>query len=118
MASLQKQTNVSKKAKWAVFSRDKFNELVENIQKLMHDLVLIFAVDSMLIKEATLCEQEASELWGEETLPELQRSARLKDACLAEAIAKLARSVRTPVMVSLVNTHGITRLSECKCLQR
>jgi hypothetical protein len=90
----QRQTNVAKKAKWSLFSREKFIELVDNIQKLIDDLENVFPAETKVIKEADLCKQEASELRNEKALPELQKIALAQDALLAEAIAKLARNVR------------------------
>jgi hypothetical protein len=90
----QRQTNVAKKAKWSLFSREKFIELVDNIQKLIDDLENVFPAETKVIKEADLCKQEASELRNEKALPELQKIALAQDALLAEAIAKLVRNVR------------------------
>jgi signal recognition particle GTPase len=90
----QRQTNVAKKAKWSLFSREKFIELVDNIQKLVDDLENVFPAEARVSKEADLCEQEASELRDEKALPELQKIALVQDALLAEAIAKLVRNVR------------------------
>jgi hypothetical protein len=92
----QRQTNIAKKAKWSLFSREKFVELVDNIQKLIDDLENVFPAETRIIKEADLCEQEAAELHKERALPELQKIALTQDAPLAEAIAKLAPSVRNP----------------------
>jgi hypothetical protein len=90
----QRQTNVAKKAKWSLFSREKFIELVDNIQKLVDDLENVFPAEARVSKEADLCEQEASELRDEKALPELQKIALVQDALLAEAIAKLVHNVR------------------------
>jgi hypothetical protein len=97
----QRRTNVAKKVKWSLFSREKFIELVDNIQKLIDDLENVFPAETRISKEQNLCEQEASELREEKALPELQKIALKQDALLAEAIAKLAHNVRTPAPATL-----------------
>jgi hypothetical protein len=90
----QRQTNMAKKAKWSLFSKEKFIELVDNTQKLIDDLENVFSAETRVIKEESLCEQEANDLRNEKALPELQKIAIAQDALLAEAIAKLARNIR------------------------
>jgi hypothetical protein len=97
----QRQTNAAKKTKWSLFSREKFIELVDNIQKLIDDLESVFPAETRISKEQNLCEQEASELREEKALPELQKITLKQDALLAEAIAKLAHNVRTSAPATL-----------------
>jgi hypothetical protein len=92
----QRQTNVTKKVKWSLFSRERFIELVDNIQKLIDDLENVFPAEARVSKEADLCQQEASELRDEKALLELRMIALKQDTPLAEAIGKLAHKVRTP----------------------
>ena len=84
-----------KKSKWSLFSREKFVELVDNIQKLIDDLENVFPAEARVSKEADLCQQEATELRDEKALPELRKVALKQDTLLAEAIGKLAPNVRT-----------------------
>ena len=87
------------KAKWSLFSKDKFVELVGNIQSLVDDLVDLFPAEIRISIEENLCEQEARELRDEKALPTLQTLALTQDVRLAEAIAKLAQGVRAPDQV-------------------
>jgi hypothetical protein len=84
------------KAKWSLFSKDKFIELVGNIQPLIDDLVNLFPAETIVSIEENLCDQEARELRNEKALPTLQALALTQDVRLAEAIAKLAQGVRVP----------------------
>jgi hypothetical protein len=92
----QRESNVAMKAKWSLFSRDKFIELVGNIQSLIDDLVNLFPAETIVSIEENLCDQEARELRNEKALPTLQALALTQDVRLAEAIAKLAQGVRVP----------------------
>ncbi|KAM0690179.1 hypothetical protein Q7P36_008946 [Cladosporium allicinum] len=86
----QRQTDVTKKVKWSLFSRERFIELVDNIQKLIDDLENVFPAEARVSKEADLCQQEASELRDEKALLELRMIALKQDTLLAKAIGKLA----------------------------
>ena len=97
----QRQTNVVRKAKWSLFSKEKFSELVDNIQKLIDDLENVFPAESRAGKEESLCEQEAKELCDEKALPKFQDIALKQDARLAAAIAKPAHNVRAPCRVAI-----------------
>lgn len=88
----QRQTNVARKAKWSLFSREKFSELVDNIQKLIDDLENVFLAETRVSKEAALCEQEAKELRDEKALLELQ------DIALKQALAWRRRLLDLPTM--------------------
>jgi hypothetical protein len=92
----QRETSLVTKTKWSLFSKDKFIELVGNIQSLIDDLVNLFPAETRVSMEQSLCDQEARELDGEKALPTLQALALTQDVRLAEAIAKLAQSVRVP----------------------
>jgi hypothetical protein len=98
----QRESSVATKAKWSLFSRDKFIELVGNIQSLLDDLVNLFPTETRVGIEQNLCDQEARELRDEKALSTLQTLALTQDVRLAEAIAKLAQSVRVPSWVILV----------------
>jgi hypothetical protein len=90
----QRDASVATKAKWSLFSKEKFIELVENIQSLIEDLVNLFPVETRISMEQNLCDQEARQLHGEKALPTLQTLALTQDVRLAEAIAKLEQGVR------------------------
>jgi hypothetical protein len=89
----QRESSAATKAKWSLFSKDKFIELVGNIQSLIDDLVNLFPAETRVIMEQNLCDQEARELRDEKALPTLQTLALTQDIRLAEAIAKLAQGV-------------------------
>ena len=90
----QRESSVVTKAKWSLFSKDKFIELVGNIQSLIEDLVNLFPTETRVSMEQNLCDQEARQLRGEKALPTLQTLALTQDVRLAEAIAKLEQGVR------------------------
>lgn len=90
----QRESSAAAKAKWSLFSKDKFVELVGNIQSLVDDLVDLFPVETRVSIEENLCDQEAKELRDEKALPTLQALALTQDVRLAEAIAKLTQGVR------------------------
>ena len=90
----QRESSAATKAKWSLFSRDKFIELVGKIQSLIDDLVNLFPAETIISIEENLCDQEARELRNEEALPTLQVLALTQDVHLAKAIAKLAQGVR------------------------
>jgi hypothetical protein len=92
----QRESSAATKAKWSIFSKDKFIELVGNIQSLIDDLVNLFPAETRVSMEQNLCDQEARELRDEKALPALQTLALTQDVRLAEAIAKLAQGVRNP----------------------
>ena len=95
----QRGSSAVTKAKWSLFSKDKFIELVGNVQSLVDDLVDLFPAEIRISMEENLCEQEARELRDEKALPTLQTLALTQDVRLAEAIAKLAQGVRAPDQV-------------------
>lgn len=95
----QGESSAATKVKWSLFSKDKFVELVGNIQSLVDDLVDLFPVETRVSMEENLCNQEARELRYEKALPMLQALALRQDVRLAEAIARLAQGVRTPDQV-------------------
>jgi hypothetical protein len=82
------------KAKWSLFSKDKFIELIGSIQSLVEDLVNLFPTETRVSMEQNLCDQEARQLRGEKALSTLQTLALTQDVLLAEAIAKLEQGVR------------------------
>jgi hypothetical protein len=90
----QRESGAVTKAKWSLFSKDKFVELVGNIQSLVDDLVDLFPAEIRISMEENLCEQEARELRDEKALPTLQTLALTQDVRLADAIAKLTQGVR------------------------
>ena len=90
----QREASVAMKAKWSLFSKDKFIELIGSIQSLVEDLVNLFPTETRVIMEQNLCDQEARQLRGEKALPTLQTLALTQDVRLAEAIAKLEQGVR------------------------
>jgi hypothetical protein len=95
----QRESSAAMKAKWSLFSRDKFIELVGKIQSLIDDLVNLFPAEAIISIEENLCDQEARELRNEKALPTLQALALTQDVHLAKAIAKLAQGVRAPDQV-------------------
>lgn len=92
----QRNSSAATKAKWSLFSKDKFVELVGNIQLLIDDLVDLFPAESRVSMEENLCEQEVRELRNEKAMPTLHTLALTQDVRLAEAITKLAQGVRPP----------------------
>lgn len=96
----QRESSFATKAKWSLFSKEKFVELVGNIQSLIDDLVNLFPAETRVSMEQSLCDQEARQLRDEKALPTLQTLALTQDVRLAEAIAKLTQGVRAPDQVT------------------
>jgi hypothetical protein len=112
----QRESSVATKAKWSLFSRDKFIELVGNIQSLIEDLVNLFPTETRVSMEQNLCDQEARQLRGVEALPTLQTLALTQDVRLAEAIAKLEQGVRVPHQV--LPAQRLKGLIACRVLRK
>ncbi|KAI7280689.1 hypothetical protein KC345_g4600 [Hortaea werneckii] len=91
----QRQSSAVTKARWSLFSKEKFVELVGNLQSLVDDLVDLFPGETKVSIEEKLCDQEARELRDEKALPKLQALALTQDVRLAEAVAKLAQGCTT-----------------------
>jgi hypothetical protein len=92
----QRESSVATKAKWSLFSKDKFIELIGSIQSLVEDLVNLFPTETRISMEGILCDQEAREMRNEKALLTLQEIADTQDVQLAKAIAKLSQGVRVP----------------------
>jgi hypothetical protein len=85
----QQETSALTEAKWSYMSRDKFVELVGNMQSLV-DMLPAGTGDGV---ERNLCDQEARELSNGKALPTLQTLPLTQDTLLTEAIAKPAQGV-------------------------
>lgn len=86
----QRNTSTMKKAKWSIYSKEKFFELISSMQSLIDDLVGLFSTETGTKKEQNLCYWEAKELREEKALSKLQSVALSQDVQLAKAIATLA----------------------------
>jgi hypothetical protein len=106
----QRGTSAAKKAKWSLYTKEKFGELVNNMHTLIDDLVDLFPSQTpqtfaMKQRQRELCDQEAKEMREEVALPKLQTVALKQDQALAEAIARLAtKSVSHPRMLNVFTT--------------
>ncbi|KAI7259286.1 hypothetical protein KC343_g2332 [Hortaea werneckii] len=107
----QRQSSAVTKARWSLYSKEKFVELVENLQFLVDDLVNLFPGETKVSIEEKLCDQEARELRDEKALPKLQALAREQDVRLAEAIAKLAQD-RTTKTTAFHNHPGVKIMNQ------
>jgi hypothetical protein len=52
----QREASVTTKAKWSLFSKDKFIELIRSIQSLVEDLVNLFPTETRVSMEQNLCD--------------------------------------------------------------
>lgn len=92
----QRNTSFGKKAKWAIFEREQFNRLMEDIKTLVDDLVDLFpAGEAGEAELRQLCDEEAKTFRGEAALPDLQSIAAEQDVILEKAIARLDAQVST-----------------------
>lgn len=83
----QKETSALKKTKWSLYEKEHLDKLLNDIQQLVKDLVELFP--AIVPFEKSLCNQEATEMQNETSLPSLQENAAMHDKLLEEAIAKL-----------------------------
>nr|POF20772.1 heterokaryon incompatibility protein s [Quercus suber] len=95
----QQTTGIVKKAKWSLYSRDKFVELINDMQSLVDDLGELFFGRAGHEEERSLCNQEAEELGHDSAISTLRTIALTQDGQLAEAIARTTETVS----VSLFN---------------
>ncbi|KAK4900524.1 hypothetical protein LTR27_002240 [Elasticomyces elasticus] len=81
-------TSLGKKIKWAIYKKDHFRGLANDIEKLVQDLVELFPATQQVQRK--LCDQEAAILRDSGALSTLLDIAKASDIPLAEAIARLA----------------------------
>lgn len=88
---LRRQGNTSrmKKAKWALYEKENLNSLIEDLRKLVNDLVELFPATKTVQEE--LSSQEAAEMRDEPALLTLKEIAAQQDRLLEEAITKLTK---------------------------
>jgi hypothetical protein len=68
----QRESSAAMNAKWSLFSKDKFVELVGNIRLLIDDVVDLFPAGTRISIEENLCDQEARGLQDERALSTVQ----------------------------------------------
>lgn len=108
----QRNTSTAKKAKWALYNKEKLAELIDGLQSLISDLVDLYSKETHVELERNLCDDEATELRDERALPALQEVARAQDIQLAEAIARLERNVGTRALNATINCTDSSQFAQ------
>ncbi|OQN95378.1 hypothetical protein B0A48_18613 [Cryoendolithus antarcticus] len=83
----QRGTSIGKKAKWAIYKKEHFQNLVGNVDTLVRDLVELFPATHP--SQSVLCDEEAEEFRDVEALDLLKDIAKAHDAPFADSLAKL-----------------------------
>nr|POE53441.1 heterokaryon incompatibility protein s [Quercus suber] len=110
----QQTTSVAKKAKWSLYSREKFVELINDMQSLVDDLGELIFGRIGHEEERSLCNQEAEELGHDSAISTLRTIALTQDAQLAEAIARIMESVSVSLFDCIERTLRVSQRQTSK----
>ncbi|KAI4617146.1 uncharacterized protein J4E87_008386 [Alternaria ethzedia] len=86
----QNKTPLTRKAKWALYEKKQFNELIQDIANLVKDLVQLFPAAHE--ERRRLCRSEVSEIKSSDARLALKDVAALEDKELEEAIVEASES--------------------------
>jgi cation diffusion facilitator CzcD-associated flavoprotein CzcO len=90
------------KTKWALFTRDDYNNLVDAISSLVNELIAAFPAERVVAKRTELCEADALKLATEQEVATILKEAVGKDDTqMRGALEKVAT-------VSHVNTASFS----------
>lgn len=105
----QKETSVVKKAEWALYARENFNTLVNNISDLVEKLVALFP--DMQPAQKVLCREEASQI-DPEVIPTLVAVLGDKDNLLNQALAEEVKVKGHRLQGATIRQGGLTTVGD------
>ncbi|RSM08796.1 hypothetical protein CEP52_004501 [Fusarium oligoseptatum] len=105
----QKETSAVDKAKWALYAREDFNKLVNDISGLVEKLVVLFP--ALQPAQEVLCQEEASQI-EPEVIPTLVAVLGDKDKLLNHALAEEVKVKGHRLQGATIRQGGLTTVGD------
>lgn len=103
----QKKLSLTRKITWALYGKDNFDVLIEDVTELITDLVELFPDTQPRMEE--LCKEELKSV-PQESIPDLVKVIDKDDEILSKAIATHIKEYDLKFEDIKVDGHGIARL--------